>query len=377
VSLASFREDTSPKSQIAAKWYGLRYMGIWGRLFEGPQTLRFLRITVPVIFALATLATPTIASAITSGEAQEAAEGQLASAYGSAWLERAPSWSVPECVELLSPGELSCMTEFEHGGIWHSANVGVDESGVATIVGTQGEWAREWGPDSNRCDKDLVVVGYLSSNGPGCEALLLAQNFGFPHGSTKLVRYTGFKKHLYFYGTGTGAWPDFFGYTCRTRQGFYECFNKFGDGFRWRTSPVRTHHHGKASGSARRSKALLWSALGGRVTCGPTHPYPDQPEQLLCMATSIPPPKHPPPYGDPAVFLKARGRPERGLISQGGLWEKEYVTGTNLPATRLRAGTRWKRPELAVTCAIKKRSVRCKNGADHGFVIRGGSYRGF
>lgn len=134
-----------------------------------------------------------------------------------------------------------------------------------------------------------------------------------------------------------------------------------------------------AYGNGRESQALLWSALGGKVTCGPTHPIPVQPEQLLCIARSIPPPKpdtHPL-YGDPVVFLKAHGRTERVRLNQGGLWEKEYVTGTNADATRLRAVTRWKRRGLAVTCAVKKRAVRCRNSDGHGFVIRRGSYRAF
>jgi hypothetical protein len=136
---------------------------------------------------------------------------------------------------------------------------------------------------------------------------------------------------------------------------------------------------GTAYGNGRESQALLWSALGGKVTCGTTHPVPGQPEQLLCIASSIPPPKpdtHPM-YGDPVVFLKAQGRPERVRLNQGGLWEKEYVTGTNANATRLRAGTRWKRSGLAVTCAVRKRAMRCRNSDGHGFVIQRGSYRAF
>ena len=200
---------------------------------------RLVAVTMVVALAL-----PAIAAASSSSQAQETAEGELQRVYGSAWLERVPSWSVPECQEPRAPGEYQCMAEFEYAGTWHSADVSVE--GRTPTVTYQTEWVREWHPNSNRCGKSFTVAGYLSSNHPYCDALLLYQNFGLAPGRRRpTVRYTGFKKHLYFYGTGTSLWPDFFGYTCQKSQGTYECANKFGDGFRWKPSPAR-HGHGRS-----------------------------------------------------------------------------------------------------------------------------------
>jgi hypothetical protein len=135
---------------------------------------------------------------------------------------------------------------------------------------------------------------------------------------------------------------------------------------------------GTAYGSGRESQVLLWSALGGKVRCGPTYHPPGMPEELLCIASSIPAPKpdtHPL-YGEPVVFLKARGRPQRVRLNQGGLFEKEQLLGIT-SATQLRPGTSWNRPELGVTCAVEKRAVRCRNSDGHGFVIRQDAYRAF
>lgn len=210
---------------------------------KAPRALAFVARLAAMV-TLAALALPAIASAMTATQAQEAAEGELQRTYGSAWLERVPSWSVPECEEPRAPGEYQCMAEFEHAGTWHSVDVSV--SGSPTVV-YQTEWVREWHPNSNRCDKPLIVAGYLSSNHDGCDALLLDQNFGLtPRRGGHTIRYTGFKQHLYFYGTGSALWPDFYGYTCQRSQGNYECANKFGDGFRWKPSPA-PHKHKRSS----------------------------------------------------------------------------------------------------------------------------------
>lgn len=139
------------------------------------------------------------------------------------------------------------------------------------------------------------------------------------------------------------------------------------------SSPV-----GHASGKGRESKALLWSAPGGTVTCGIANHVGGGPLQLLCAARSIPPPKHADPtIGDPGfVYLKAHQRPRLARLSQYS-WQKGRNYGESNKATALRSGTRWKQPGLAVTCAIRKRAVRCRNSEGHGFVIRRGSYRGF
>lgn len=135
---------------------------------------------------------------------------------------------------------------------------------------------------------------------------------------------------------------------------------------------------GTALGKSRESQALLWSALGGKVRCGLTYHAPGIAEQLLCLASSIPAPKSDshPLYGEPVVFLKARGRPQRVRLNQGGVFEKEQLLGST-SATQLRAGTSWNRPVLDVTCGVEKRAVRCRNSDGHGFVIRQDSYRGF
>ncbi len=133
-----------------------------------------------------------------------------------------------------------------------------------------------------------------------------------------------------------------------------------------------------ASRTRRTSKALLWSAPGGKITCGIANHVGGGPLQLLCAARSIPPPKHADPtIGDPGfVYLKAHQRPQLARLSQYS-WQKGRNYGESNKATALRSGTRWGAPGLAVTCAIRKRAVRCRNGAGHGFIIRRGSYRGF
>src|SRR5689334_15792154 len=58
------------------------------------------------------------------------------------------------------------------------------------------------------------------------------------------------------------------------------------------------------------SSAQLWTALGGKVTCGVAiHPVNSPPMQLLCNAKPVPPPKAKG-IGDPGfVFLGSTGRP--------------------------------------------------------------------
>ncbi len=188
---------------------------------------------VAALTIAAALALPSAASALTPAQAQKDVEGELTRTYGSTWLERAPSWSVPECEEPQAPGDYQCMTEFEHAGTWYLVSATVSDG--ATELVYERHWVRRWGPNSNHCAKGTTVAGYLSSNASDCAELLLYQNFGYARGSRHpTVRYTGFKRHLYFYGTGTALWPDFFGYACQRPGKTYQCFNRFGDGFRWR-----------------------------------------------------------------------------------------------------------------------------------------------
>ena len=135
-----------------------------------------------------------------------------------------------------------------------------------------------------------------------------------------------------------------------------------------------------AARQSRESKTLLWSALGGKVKCGIANHVAGGPLQILCESRVVPAPRHgDPTIGDPGyVYLKPSHGPQLARISQYS-WQKGARHGgyPSPHATSLQSGTKWKFPGLAVTCAIRKRAVRCKNGVGHGFVIGPSSYRGF
>jgi hypothetical protein len=92
--------------------------------------------------------------------------------------------------------------------------------------------------------------------------------------------------------------------------------------------------------------------------------------QLLCSATSVPPPKGNEGFGDPGfVFLGSDGRPLLARLSQ------DSFVGTNPVA--LRSGRRWAIGPIDVTCTISTTAVRCANRSHHGFSITKHSYRAF
>ena len=118
------------------------------------------------------------------------------------------------------------------------------------------------------------------------------------------------------------------------------------------------------------SAAQLWTALGGRVTCGVAiHPYNTPPMQLLCSARAVPAPKVKG-IGDPGfVFLGSTGRPSLARLSQDSFVGRSPVA--------LGSGRHWEIGPISVTCTISTRSVRCANRTRHGFTITANSYRAF
>jgi hypothetical protein len=84
---------------------------------------------------------------------------------------------------------------------------------------------------------------------------------------------------------------------------------------------------------------------------------------LQCSAEGIPKPKHG--FGDPFVQL-GQGRAGRARLV--GESQDDLVSGAN-PVT-LAPGSTWKR--YGIACKLTASSVRCVNGAGHGFKISTG-----
>ena len=120
--------------------------------------------------------------------------------------------------------------------MWRTVAAGVDGGVVTLYPGRQ--WVRRWALDPARCARqgNPPVVGQLFTNQDGCDALLLFQNFGLSGSNPGVVRYTGFKRTLFYFATDTALWPDFFMYHCTFANGTYQCTNRFGDGLRWKPS---------------------------------------------------------------------------------------------------------------------------------------------
>jgi hypothetical protein len=118
------------------------------------------------------------------------------------------------------------------------------------------------------------------------------------------------------------------------------------------------------------SAAQLWTALGGRVTCGiAIHPANTPPMRLLCSARAVPPPKAMG-VGDPGfVFLGSVGHPSRARLSQ------DSFVGTH--AVILKSGRRWSVGPIGVTCTVSASAVRCENHSHHGFTITAERYHAF
>ena len=125
-----------------------------------------------------------------------------------------------------------------------------------------------------------------------------------------------------------------------------------------------------AASLASTSSALLWTALGGSVTCGvATHPFNSPPMQLLCNAKPVPAPKANG-VGDPSfVFLGSTGHPSLARLSQDSFVATQPVA--------LSRGRKWSIGPISVTCTIGPHVVRCANRSHHGFTITKSSYRAF
>jgi hypothetical protein len=125
--------------------------------------------------------------------------------------------------------------------------------------------------------------------------------------------------------------------------------------------------------AASASKVELWTALDGSLDCGAAIHEPGKPAtEIICSDIRIPAPKNEgPAAGDPGfVFLASSGRAVLARTSQ------DTFAGAGNPVT-LRAGTKWRLGTVNVTCAISAKSVRCANGAHHGFRITKRSYAAF
>jgi hypothetical protein len=125
--------------------------------------------------------------------------------------------------------------------------------------------------------------------------------------------------------------------------------------------------------AASTSKVELWTALDGNLGCGAAIHAPGKPvSEILCSDIHIPAPRNEGPAdGDPGfVFLASSGRPVLARTSQ------DTFAGTGNPV-KLGAGTKWHLGTVNVTCTISAQSVRCTNGAHHGFTITKRSYAAF
>ena len=114
----------------------------------------------------------------------------------------------------------------------------------------------------------------------------------------------------------------------------------------------------------RSSSPRLWSALEGKVECGPTAPPL---AELLCQSRVIPPPPTSGEGDSGFVFLQATGAPMVARVSQL-LWP-EYG-----PFTPLAAGASWSDKALKITCNVGANEIRCSNGSGNGFAISQTSY---
>jgi hypothetical protein len=117
------------------------------------------------------------------------------------------------------------------------------------------------------------------------------------------------------------------------------------------------------------SHVKLWTTPTGGIACGyEIHPVSKPATNVLCTSPLIPAPAGKRGVGDPGfVSLAKSGSPKRLRLSQNSF---AFDTPTTLPS-----GTTW--TGLGVSCAITRNSVRCVNGAGHGFKITGSAYRAF
>jgi hypothetical protein len=192
-----------------------------------------VRRVVVLVLALGLVA-PAAASAMTRTQARKAVDRKLTAVYGDAWRHHTPSWSKPECRQPNIPRQYDCPVEFAHGGFWYGAYATVRRNKVRLYRAAGGRWVRRWRDERTACKGNPPsVVGTLWGNRPGCDALMIWQNFGPSKGDTSTARYTGFKKAILYYGTATALYPDFNLYRCSYSHETFACHNRFGDAFRW------------------------------------------------------------------------------------------------------------------------------------------------
>jgi len=118
--------------------------------------------------------------------------------------------------------------------------------------------------------------------------------------------------------------------------------------------------------AASTSHAKLWHNRANTVVCG----LMIVPKEVLCSAQGVPAPPHTnSSEGDPGfVQLAASGKPKTLRLGQ------DSFVGTT-PVT-LGHGAKW--TGRGVTCTTgSAKTVRCVNGAEHGFVIGNGHYTSF
>jgi hypothetical protein len=131
--------------------------------------------------------------------------------------------------------------------------------------------------------------------------------------------------------------------------------------------PTYLPHCSAGSPPSDSSSPRLWSALEGKVECGPTAPPL---AELLCQSRAIPPPPTPGEGDSGFVFLQATGAATVAQVSQL-LWP-EYG-----PFTPLATGATWSNKALQITCNVGANEIRCSNGSGNGFTISQTSYAPF
>jgi hypothetical protein len=119
------------------------------------------------------------------------------------------------------------------------------------------------------------------------------------------------------------------------------------------------------------SRPLIWSALGGKVTCGVAG---GSPKQLLCGSRRVPAPPHSSSdVGDPGfVYLRPNGRPVLARLSQ-----YSWVGAGAIKTVPVKPGLTWRIRGTSIVCTIGTQVVRCANGSHHGFTITRTAYRPF
>jgi hypothetical protein len=201
---------------------------------------------------------------------------RLSQVYGVAWRHHAPSWSKPEC-RVTQAGHV-CMTEFAHAGRWYVATVQV--TGQRTKFLFRRQWTRKWREATPDCIGSMRLVGTLSSNDGACDITVVGQNWG----NGEVIRYTGFKKSINYYGTESAQWPDFNHYRCTFSKGTLQCLNRFGDGFRWATAPTST---APSEFVVHLASGFIGCAIGpdSQLVCIGTPPGSDPLQQVAQLAT--------------------------------------------------------------------------------------------